>query len=132
MKCNICVIHSKYGTTHYMLQFLFGAKFKNLKTEMCYDSFHLLSLRCRMKRNTKLFNHSFRTFAILTFFPLKILNCLCCDVWQRAGKKCEFDMILIFKLHILLLFLFTIEFHNENAIVERKDIQSERAPRRGV
>lgn len=71
---------------------------------MCYDSFWLLSSNCWIKWEH---NHSFRTFSILRIFPLKILNCSRTDVWQRrqgefARKKCEFDMILIFKLHIAL------------------------------
>lgn len=61
--------------------------------------------RTLKNRNTKLLNHSIRTFPFLPFFPIKYAELLLPPTFDRVRyeKKCEFDMILIFKLYILLL-----------------------------
>lgn len=87
---------------------------KNLKRKCVMTVSSYCPRNCRIKREHKaFFNHSFRTFTILTNFPLKFWIALAPmfdrgdkeRVRARPRKKCEFDMILIFKLHISLLFI---------------------------
>lgn len=40
---------------------------------------------------------------------------------EREKKKCEFDMILIFKLHILLLFIFTSTMRVEGHTMRQQE-----------
>lgn len=56
-------------------------------------------------RNTKLFKPFYPHFSILTIFPIKYAELLLPPTFDRVRyeKKCEFDMILIFKLYISLL-----------------------------
>lgn len=101
MKCNICVnlFIEKYGTAQFMLQFRATRK-KSQNGNVLWQFLTIVLAVHTRKAIQRILNHSFRTF-----FPLKTVNCFCLDIWQR--EKCEFDMILIFKLHILLLFIFT-------------------------
>jgi hypothetical protein len=106
MKCNICVnlfIYSvKNMEPHNLCYNLERRGVKKSENGNVLWQFLTIVLSQYTQENVtqRILNHSFRTF-----FPLKILNCFCPDIWQR--EKCEFDMILIFKLHILLLFIFT-------------------------
>jgi hypothetical protein len=107
MKCNICVNLFIYSVENmephnlcYNLERRGVKKIWKRKCVMTVFNYCPLSQYTQENVTQRILNHSFRTF-----FPLKILNCFCHDIWQR--EKCEFDMILIFKLHISLLFIFT-------------------------
>lgn len=115
MKCNICVsfLHWRHrGTAHCMLQFSFLCREKNLKIvpkRKCvmtvFSYCPCCASRTLKNRNTKLFKPFHPHFSILTFFPIKYAELLLPPTFDRVRyeKKCEFDMILIFKLYISLL-----------------------------
>lgn len=96
MECNICVSLSFYSPENmephimcYNFFFCFVGNLKKSKNgNVLWQFLTIVLAACRTKesRNTKLFNHSFRTFTILTCFPLKILNCFRPDVWRREKK----------------------------------------------